>query len=105
MPYSDLREFIAQLEKEKEIVRVRAEVDIHYEMGAICRHVLNQGGVERNLALLFEKPKGHSIPIAAGLLDSRSRYYLATGIARENFWQEFRKRIENPIPPRVVKAG
>ena len=105
MPYADLREFIGRLEREGEIVRVKAEVDIKYEIGAICRHVLKQGGVEKNLALLFEKPKGHSIPIAAGLLDSRSRYYLATDIARENFWQEFRKKIDNPVLPRMVKEG
>lgn len=99
MPYTDLREFINQLEQEKEIVRVRAEVDIQYEIGAICRQVLNQGGVERNLALLFEKPKGFSIPVAAGLLDSRPRYYLATGIPRENFWQTFMKKLDSPVAP------
>jgi 3-polyprenyl-4-hydroxybenzoate decarboxylase len=36
--------------------------------------------VEKNKALFFEKPKGYSIPVAAGLLDSRNRYYLATVI-------------------------
>jgi UbiD family decarboxylase len=105
MPYSDLREFIARLEEEKEILRVRTEVDIQYEMGAICRHVLNQGGVEKNAALFFEKPKGHTIPVAAGLLDSCTRYYLATGIPRENFWQTFMKKMATPVAPRVVKQG
>ena len=105
MPYSDLREFIAQLEQEKEIVRVKAEVDVRYEMGAICRNVLSQGGVERNPALLFEKPKGFCIPVAAGLLDSRPRYYLATGIPRENFWQTFMEKLGSPVPPRIIKEG
>ena len=44
MAYADLREFIARLEQEKEIVRVKTEVDIRYEMGAVCRHVLSTGG-------------------------------------------------------------
>jgi UbiD family decarboxylase len=44
MAYVDLREFIARLEQEKEIIRVKTEVDIKYEMGAVCRHVLNAGG-------------------------------------------------------------
>ena len=105
MPYSDLREFIARLEEEREIVRVRAEVDARYEMGAICRRVLDQGGVEKNVALFFEKPKGHTIPVAAGLLDSRPRYYLATGIPREDFWRTFMKKMKNPIAPCVVKQG
>jgi len=105
MPYADLREFIARLEQAGELIKVKPEVDVKYEIGAICRHVLSQGGVEKNKALIFEKPKGYSMPIAAGLLDSRNRYYLATGTTRENFWQEFLKKIENPLPPRLVKDG
>jgi hypothetical protein len=41
MPYSDLREFIIKLGQEKEIVRVGVEVDIQYEIGAICLCVLS----------------------------------------------------------------
>jgi UbiD family decarboxylase len=82
MAYVDLREFIARLEQEKEIIRVKTEVDIKYEMGAVCRHVLNAGGVEKNKALFFEKPKGYSIPVAAGLLDSwRSPIPLLTSLS------------------------
>jgi UbiD family decarboxylase len=80
-------------------------VDIKYEIEAICRHMLNQGGVEKNPALLFEKPKGFSIPVASGLLDSRRRYYLATGIQRENFWWTLMKKLDSPVPPRIVKEG
>jgi 2,5-furandicarboxylate decarboxylase 1 len=102
---SHLRAVITRLEKEREITRVRTEVDIKYEMGAICRHVLNSGGVKKNKALFFEKPKGFSIPVAAGLLDSKNRCYLATGTTRENFWREFLGMTENPLPPRLVKSG
>ncbi|HUJ89756.1 MAG TPA: UbiD family decarboxylase [Syntrophorhabdales bacterium] len=105
MPYADLREFIALVEKEREMVRVKTEVDVKYELGAIARRVLNHGGVERNKALFFERLKGYSIPVIAGLLDSRKRYYLATGIPRENFWREFLKKTEHPILPRLVKDG
>ena len=105
MAYADLREFISRLEKEGEITKVKTEVDIKYEMGAICRIVLNQGGVDKNQALFFEKPKGYSIPVAAGLLDSRSRYYLATETSRENFTHEFLKKSERTLAPRLVKEG
>src|SRR3989339_1512145 len=101
MPYADLREFIARLEQAGEVIKVKPEVDVKYEIGAICRHVLSQGGVEKNKALIFEKPKGYSMPIAAGLLDSRNRYYLATGTTHANFWREFLKKTENPLPPRL----
>jgi len=105
MPYADLREFIKRVEKEGELTRVKVEVDTKYEVGAICRRNLNLGGVEKNQALFFEKPKGYSTPIAAGLIDSRSRYYLALETNRENFIQDFLKRAENPIAPRLVKEG
>jgi UbiD family decarboxylase len=105
MPYADLREFLDRLEKEGEIVHVGVEVDPKYEIGAVCRRVLTDGGVEHNKALFFERPKGSSVPFAAGLLDSRNRYYLATGIPRENFWRELLEKTQKPIPPRVVKEG
>ena len=101
MPYPDLRGFVEKLEKEGEITKVKTEVDIKYEVGAICRWNLNH----KNQALFFEKPIGYSIPIAAGLLDSRSRYYLAMETNRENFCHEFLKRAEQSIPPRLVKNG
>ena len=105
MPFADVREFIDRLEKEREITRVKVEVDIKYEVGAICRHVLNKGGVDKNQALFFEKPKGHSIPIAAGLLDSRKRYYIATETNPDNFYEVFTRKLEHPITPRLVKDG
>ena len=61
MKYRDLRDFIAQLEKLGELKRVRAEVDPYLEMTEICYRVLKAQGP----AILFEKPKGHSIPFWA----------------------------------------
>ncbi len=105
MPYYDLREFLSRLEREGELIRVKVEVDLKYEMGAICRKALDSGGVEANKALLFEKPKGYQIPVAAGLLDARRRYFLATETTPENFGEEFEKRTARPIEPRLVKDG
>ncbi len=54
---------------------------------------------------MFEKPKGHSVPVAAGLLDSLTRYYLATDTTEENFTREYLKWSEQPLVPRLVKEG
>lgn len=105
MPFTDLREFIAVLEKMGEIVHVKNEVDTQYEMGAICRKVLSAGGVDANKALFFESPKGYTIPVAAGLLDSRRRYFIATETDRENFYDQFAQRVEKAIAPRLIKEG
>ncbi|MEO6562764.1 MAG: 3-octaprenyl-4-hydroxybenzoate decarboxylase, partial [Nitrosospira sp.] len=59
MKYKDLRDFIAQLESQGELKRITAEIDPHLEMTEICDRVLKAGGP----AILFEKPKGHTIPV------------------------------------------
>jgi 4-hydroxy-3-polyprenylbenzoate decarboxylase len=54
MKYTDLRDFVAQLERRGELKRVAAEVDPRLEMTEICDRVLKAGGP----ALLFEHPQG-----------------------------------------------
>lgn len=58
MSNRDLRDFIAALEASGDLKRITLEVDPRLEMTEICDRVLKAGGP----ALLFEKPKGHSIP-------------------------------------------
>ena len=55
-PPGDLRDWIALLEREGELVRVSAEVDPHLEITEIVDRVVKAGGP----ALLFENPKARS---------------------------------------------
>jgi 4-hydroxy-3-polyprenylbenzoate decarboxylase len=75
MTYQDLRDFLSQLEPAGELKRVRAEVDPKLEMTEVCDRVLKAGGP----ALLFEKPKGHAIPVLANLFGTTRRVALAMG--------------------------
>jgi len=75
MTYSDLRDFLAQLEARGELKRVRAEVDPRLEMTEICDRVLKAGGP----ALLFERPKGHTIPVLGNLFGTPQRVALGMG--------------------------
>ena len=75
MKYADLREFLARLEALGELKRIAAEVDPHLELTEICARVLNSGGP----ALLFEHPKGHSIPVLANLFGMPRRVALGMG--------------------------
>jgi 4-hydroxy-3-polyprenylbenzoate decarboxylase len=75
MGYRDLRDFLSQLERSGELKRVRAEVDPHLEMTEVCDRVLRSGGP----ALLFEKPRGHSIPVLGNLFGTTRRVALAMG--------------------------
>ena len=75
MKYTDLRDFINALEQRGELVRISAEVDPHLEMTEIADRTLRGGGP----ALLFENPKGHSVPVLANLFGTEKRVVLGMG--------------------------
>ncbi len=76
MRYHDLRDFLQQLERLGELKRIAVEVDPRLEMTEIGDRVLRAGGP----ALLFERPKGHSIPVLTNLFGTVKR--VALGMAR-----------------------
>ena len=78
MPVRDLREWIALLEREGELVRVAAEVDPHLEVTEIVDRVVKSGGP----ALLFERPKGSDVPLLINQFGTEKRMCLAFGVDR-----------------------
>lgn len=105
MPYRDLREFLKKLEKEGEVLKIEPEVDLMYEVGAVCRLALDRGGAERNKALYFSRLKGSSYPLAVNLLATRKRFCLALECNPDEIHREWIRRTEKPIEPRIVKDG
>ncbi|MBU0751838.1 MAG: 4-hydroxy-3-polyprenylbenzoate decarboxylase [Gammaproteobacteria bacterium] len=102
MKYRDLRDFIAQLEAVGELKRVAVEVDPNLEMTEICDRVLRAGGP----AILFEKPKGHSIPVLANLFGTPRRVALGMGEESTEALREVGKLLaylKEPEPPRGLK--
>ena len=75
MAFSDLRDFIKLLEKEGELKRISTEVDPYLEVTEISDRVLRTGGP----ALLFENPKGSSVPLLVNLFGNSRRIALAMG--------------------------
>jgi len=73
MAYSDLRDFIAALEKHKELKRISFEVDPVLEITEFADRAVKNGGP----ALLFEKPKGSKVPVLINSFASRRRMELA----------------------------
>ena len=78
MKYSDLREFLAFLEKQGELVRITQEVDPNLEMTEISDRALRAKGP----ALLFENPKGYSTPVLCNLFGTPER--VAMGMGQES---------------------
>jgi 4-hydroxy-3-polyprenylbenzoate decarboxylase len=81
MAYSDLREFIAALEKAGELKRIPFEVDPYLEITEFADRAVKGGGP----ALLFEKPKGSSVPLLINSLASERRMQIALQV--EEFQQ------------------
>jgi 4-hydroxy-3-polyprenylbenzoate decarboxylase len=73
MAYNDLRDFITALEKAGELKRIRFEVDPHLEITEFADRSVKHGGP----ALLFEKPKGSSIPVLINAFASTKRMQVA----------------------------
>ena len=61
--FSDLRQFLSHLESIGELKRIKVPVDPKLEMTEICDRTLRAEGP----ALLFENPKGYSIPVLIAL--------------------------------------
>ncbi len=102
MKYKDLRDFIAQLEQLGELKRVGVEVDPRLEMTEVCDRVLRAGGP----AILFEKPKGHSIPVLGNLFGTARR--VALGMGQESVVAlrqvgELLAYLKEPEPPKGLR--
>ncbi|MEF8703810.1 MAG: UbiD family decarboxylase, partial [Candidatus Accumulibacter sp. UW26] len=102
MKYHDLRDFIAQLENLGELKRIDVAVDPCLEMTEICDRVLRAGGP----ALLFENPKGHSMPVLANLFGTPRRVALGMGQDSVLALREVGKLLaylKEPEPPKGLK--
>src|SRR5438105_817138 len=77
-PPTDLREWIALLEREGELVRVQTEVDPYLEVTEIADRTVKAGGP----ALLFENPKGSSHALLINQFGTERRMCLALGVDR-----------------------
>jgi 4-hydroxy-3-polyprenylbenzoate decarboxylase len=106
MKYSDLRDFLSQLEKRGELRRIGLGVDPRLEMTEICDRVLKAGGP----ALLFEKPKGFDgiggrshVPVLGNLFGTPQRVALGMGQDSVEALREVGKLLaflKEPEPPK-----
>jgi len=102
MKYDDLRDFLAQLERAAALRRIGVEVDPKLEMTEICDRTLRRGGP----ALLFERPKGHTMPVLGNLFGTPERVALGMGQDSVEGLREIGKLLaflKEPEPPRGMR--
>jgi 4-hydroxybenzoate decarboxylase subunit C len=95
MPFPGLQEFIGYLEKKGHLKRIRAEVDPELEITEITQRVLREGGP----ALLFERPKGGSMPVVMNLFGTMERVRIALGREPAEIGREILSTLERINPP------
>jgi 4-hydroxy-3-polyprenylbenzoate decarboxylase len=102
MKYSDLRDFISQLEARELLQRISYPVSPHLEMTVVSDKVLRAGGP----ALLFTHPKNHTIPVLANLFGTVERVALGMGEEDILALREVGKllaALKEPEPPKGFK--
>jgi len=77
MAYRDLGDFVSALEKEGDLLRVKEEVDPRLEITEILDRAVKEGGP----AVLFEKVKGHSVPVLGNVMGTHRRMLKALGLS------------------------
>ena len=94
--YSDLNDFIADLDKRKLLSRVRDSVSPDLEIAAVTDRVCKTPG--GGPGLLFERPTGFDMPVATNLFGSLERMCLALGV---NALDEVAREIDDLMTPKM----
>ena len=102
MKYTDLRDFITQLESRDLLKRIDYPVSPYLEMTVVSDKVLRAGGP----ALLFTPPKGHYTPVLTNLFGTVERVALGMGEDHISALREIGKllaALKEPEPPKGFK--
>jgi UbiD family decarboxylase len=100
--FEDLRGFLAHLESQGQLVRVKDEVDVKYEIAAGMRKTSDIDGP----ALLFENIKGYSgWRVLGGLFATRKLVALGLGVPQEQMLERYLTLEDQRIAPELVSTG
>ena len=94
----DLREFLTQIKKTKDLMVIKKKVSSKYEIAALTAHA--EGGK----ALLFENIKESKFRLVSNLVGTRNRFSLAVG-AKKDIHEPIIKAIKNASKPKTTTSG
>jgi UbiD family decarboxylase len=95
--HTNLRSFIDQLKKEKQLVEINAQVDPYLELAEIHRRVIDEQGP----ALLFTNVKDSKFPVVTNLFGTPRRVELAMGKRPEQILKKATKALDKLMPPKI----
>src|SRR4029453_2098615 len=97
--FPDITSFITEVERRKDLARIGEPVDPELEISAVIDRVSKSDG--GGPALMFEKPSGFQMPVAANLFGSNARICLALGVEQLD---DLSREIEELTTPAMPKG-
>jgi len=94
-----LRGFLAEMQKQTQLVQIDEEVSPSFEVSAFMKEF--DGGP----ILYFDNVKGTRTKIVAGVCGTRQRICSALGVSQEVLYQKIIEGWRKSTPPRVVRGG
>jgi UbiD family decarboxylase len=95
--HTDLRSYLDQLRREKQLVVIDAPVSPYLELAEIHRRVISEEGP----ALLFTNVEGKSFPVVTNLFGTRERVEMAFGPAPERVVRQLVAGLDRLLPPNL----
>jgi 4-hydroxybenzoate decarboxylase subunit C len=93
--FTNLRAFLEQLRRDRDLAVVEAPVSAHLEAAEIHRRVIAAGGP----ALLFSRVEGSELPLATNLFGTARRAELAFGRRPRRLIERLVEFLETALPP------
>jgi len=96
---SDLRGYISQIKKTKELKIVKTHVSSKFEIAGITAKV------DGSHAVLFEKIKESNFRLVSNLVGTRKRFGIAVGGTESNIHEKIISAIKKAKKPKIIPSG
>ena len=95
----DLRNYISQIKKSKDLKTVKTKVSTKFEIAGITAKV------DGSYAVLFENIKESNFSLVANLVGTRKRFALAVGSTENNIHEKIISAIKKAKQPKLISSG
>ena len=96
---NDLRSYISQIQKTKELKTVKTNVSSKFEIAGITAKV------DGSYAVLFEKIKESNFRLVSNLVGTRKRFGIAVGGTESNIHEKIISAIKKAKKPKIIPLG
>jgi len=96
---SDLRNFISQIKKTKDLKIIKTKVSTKFEIAGITSKV------DGSYAILFENIKESNFSLVSNLVGTRKRFALAVGGSENNINEKVISAIKKAKKPKIISSG